>query len=573
MASKKMAIDFGAFQGNMRTIFAKHNPAMVPQIPRMLAQVKQTGMRGLRGLVMMTKTKFGEDLEVPFFDLNAVGNEMAAVFRAKAPAMMPKVGGMLGSLSRGDFTLAQLTTMLQSKYGYQLKAKSTPENILGSKTSSSTATASASTTGTATKMMSKLAVSKPSKLAVSKSSSTGGAQISGSGASGARSGSWSRTTVTTTRGGKTTVVSKTETKTSGVGKSKNPIPKTRNGWKYPDWGCDQKVRRALKSIIENKELQKNFQGEYWNRDERTHYPQGCKEIKLEGTKALDWLKSELKKKAEAKGCDWKSVESFVFDKQYWATKKYSSDKNFKKLLLKFATSSDKRDDYEKGFVCPQGSRCGAICLKAIADGIFVPDYLECGIPVVMTKIRKKDKFFHDLRIDPFVTQCLLLAKLGPAPGMLGMFSSKARAFKNIINAVFNADIPSKNCSPPQYWGVMNEEIEVNYRSCTCDGYTLFDVFALLNRADSLAMPYCLKAEEEDRAKRLAYMYKSRDKSRGGGGGGSGGGSKDQQRKRLQDKLKTQHQFLRSEQRNGNSTESTRKRIAQIQKDLARLDRR
>jgi hypothetical protein len=163
------------------------------------------------------------------------------------------------------------------------------------------------------------------------------------------------------------------------------------------------------------------------------------------------------------------------------------------------------------------------------DGKFVPDYLSCGIPVVMSR-HQNERDFPDLNICYYVTACLLLAKAGPGPGLFGSLSAKGKAYKKLLEVVLHASEKYDVCSRDyRYFGRLNEEIEVRYKLTKCSGYMLFEVFSELNAEDSNVMEYYKKECAKARARQMAYANRSKNS----GGGGGGGGEK---LKRLQDSL-------------------------------------
>mmetsp|Transcript_20867 Transcript_20867/g.33797 ORF Transcript_20867/g.33797 Transcript_20867/m.33797 type:complete len:594 (-) Transcript_20867:206-1987(-) len=549
-AKTKMAIDFGGLKDNMSQIFAKHSPAMVPKIPAMLAQVKQMGLGALRGLVQMTKQRMNEDLEVPFFDLLAVQKEMTDVFNSNAPAMLPKVNGMLGSLSRGDFTLSQLSVMLKSKYNYDLKTKSAPQNILSNGSQSSAASSGAPKTESKTANAAAVRQSRPTVTTITKE------------------------TITQQPSGVQRVIQKTVIVKEQQKDGKIP---TANGWsKDSDFGTPKECREYLEKFnfdyrdpYESKRGQKIHEGLggsinlMWG---KKYYPQGGKEIKLNGTYALTWLTARLKESAEKKNCDWKAVQDLVFDKQYWAEKKWKSDKEFKKILIKcMSYNCKKQQAHTKKFVTPELSddRKGNVVLKGIVEGVIEPDYLECGLPTVMMWEKGDQYAFEDLRASSYVMKCLLFAKLGKAPGMFS--GSKGKTYKALLKAVFNADIKDHN---DEYTGKLLEEIKYEkhgdqrdnrfvhaylYQCSNCN----FKSFSNLNAGESLALPHFIKRRTEI----SSHAMKQQSRSSANQNSSS----------RLREKLAFEKNALQSHTKNGmhQLADSSKRRIRELEKQLAK----
>eukprot|EP00466_Bigelowiella_natans_P015844 jgi/Bigna1/67783/fgenesh1_pg.4_\ len=597
-AKTKMAIDFGGLKDNMSQIFAKHSPAMVPKIPAMLAQVKQMGLGALRGLVQMTKQRMNEDLEVPFFDLLAVQKEMTDVFNSNAPAMLPKVNGMLGSLSRGDFTLSQLSVMLKSKYNYDLKTKSAPQNILSNGSQSSAASSGAPKTESKTANAAAVRQSRPTVTTITKE------------------------TITQQPSGVQRVIQKTVIVKEQQKDGKIP---TANGWsKDSDFGTPKECREYLEKFnfdyrdpYESKRGQKihiltsvkissvitcvaavalssllkeGLGGSINLMWGKKYYPQGGKEIKLNGTYALTWLTARLKESAEKKNCDWKAVQDLVFDKQYWAEKKWKSDKEFKKILIKcMSYNCEKQQAHTKKFVtpelsddhihryswrvtlmeyffrvlCPCLNEIGNVVLKGIVEGVIEPDYLECGLPTVMMWEKGDQYAFEDLRASSYVMKCLLFAKLGKAPGMFS--GSKGKTYKALLKAVFNADIKDHN---DEYTGELLEEIKYEkhgdqrdnrfvhaylYQCSNCN----FKSFSNLNAGESLALPHFIKRRTEI----SSHAMKQQSRSSANQNSSS----------RLREKLAFEKNALQSHTKNGmhQLADSSKRRIRELEKQLAK----
>jgi len=299
---------------------------------------------------------------------------------------------------------------------------------------------------------------------------------------------------------------------------------------------------------------------------KKYYPQGGKEIKLNGTYALTWLTARLKESAEKKNCDWKAVQDLVFDKQYWAEKKWKSDKEFKKILIKcMSYNCKKQQAHTKKFVTPELSddRKGNVVLKGIVEGVIEPDYLECGLPTVMMWEKGDQYAFEDLRASSYVMKCLLFAKLGKAPGMFS--GSKGKTYKALLKAVFNADIKDHN---DEYTGKLLEEIKYEkhgdqrdnrfvhaylYQCSNCN----FKSFSNLNAGESLALPHFIKRRTEI----SSHAMKQQSRSSANQNSSS----------RLREKLAFEKNALQSHTKNGmhQLADSSKRRIRELEKQLAK----
>jgi len=274
------------------------------------------------------------------------------------------------------------------------------------------------------------------------------------------------------------------------GKTQDGAPIARNGWSDENgWNSDTKSRKYLTDLTEDCDKQKKLglAGIVNCRYSEIYYPQGGKEVKLESKKGLNFLIEHLKARAKKEGLDWQLVVNLVFDKQYWQNKEWKKDPKFLANLKKIATYNGEK--HHEAYVSPRVSenRAGNICLMGIIDGVFEPDWLSCGIPVVM--MRKdadiKEKFL-DLRIGSYVAQCLLLARLGgPAP-MFDMFGGGIH--QKLLNVVFLADILGKNHYPPSYQGILRDDIDLDTRICGI-AYDYFEAMSLINANASVCVDH------------------------------------------------------------------------------------